>query len=87
MDCAGRFDGNGCYHCQEIVKNHKENGGQRNPLCEDGGCTCEVCQCQCNVVYNYNQTFKLATQAAEEKEQQEKTPEDPGKYMKVCIDQ
>ena len=86
MNCAGRFDGKGCYHCQEIVKNHKENGGQGNPLCEHGGCTCEVCQCQCIVVYNRNQTFKLATQVAEEREQQENTSEETGKCMKVCID-
>jgi len=79
MKCSGRADGKGCDNCVEAVKNNKKNGGSGNPLYEQGRSACEVCNCQCTVVYKRSDTLKLSTQVLDEKEQQKNTSNDPGK--------
>jgi len=63
MNCVDRRDGAGCRKCVTACANAIEQGSDYRPFLDDNFvCNCEICLCDCSVVYYRHEAKKLARQ-------------------------
>lgn len=64
MNCIDRRDGNGCRKCEAACANAIEQGSDVRPFLDANFvCKCEICVCECSVVYYRHEAKKMARQA------------------------
>ena len=67
--CNNKVTGAGCFVCKNACDAAKKNNHSTNhPFLDDKlQCTCVVCKCNCNAVYQRSQQFAVAQQAEDDK--------------------
>ena len=69
MHCLNRPDGVGCLKCEwACIEQSKSKmpGGRRAHFDEDSDCKCNICACQCSVVYFRSEEKRMAEQSKRE---------------------
>lgn len=70
MHCTNSLNGQGCFKCVELCTQARDAGSLSRPLFDDKlRCTCDICRCQCSVLYFRHDAAKLAIQAQTEREE------------------
>ena len=69
MNCLDKIDGSGCFKCEVACTNAIEQNSNIRPMFDiNFQCNCEICKCECNVVYFRHEAKKLAKQRQLDKE-------------------